>query len=144
MSDNGLGWLGIRAIIDMDRVRSLLNNAGVRIIVPIYPQPAAAGIWEAAAANEINGHMTNVTWTLVNNEENIANGLTRPSINESPLLSRLSQRNQYLNGGLYLNGGFQTQREDAVYVRSLPGFPSLSQRAVFELTQPVVGGQASS
>ena len=103
--------------------------------MPIYPQPVATGIWEAAAANEINGHMTNVTWTLVNNEENIADGLTRPSINDSPLLL---QRDQYLNGG------FQTQREDAIYVRSPPGFPSLPQRAVFELTQPVVGGQASS
>ena len=39
MSNNGLGWLGIREITDMGRIRTLLERAGVNFVMPIYPQP---------------------------------------------------------------------------------------------------------
>jgi hypothetical protein len=109
MSNNGLGWLGIREITDKSRIRSLLNEAGVNIVVPIYPQPAT-DIWIAAAANEINGHManpsiTNYTTTYIGNEGNVADCLTRPTIDESTVLAQRVQ---------YLDGGSQHQREGTI------------------------------
>ena len=133
MSNNGLGWLGIREITHKSRIRSLLNEVGVNIVVPIYPQPAT-DIWIAAAANEINGHManpsiTNYTTTYIGNEGNVADRLSRSTINEPPVLA---QRVNVLNGGLL------THREDAIYAQSPPGFPPLPERAVFVMTRPIV------
>ena len=80
MSNNGLGWLGIRAIADMDRIRSLLNNAGAGIITPIYPQPS----------------LSDHAFTYIVNEGNIADNLTRGNIGESPVST---QRDHAFDGG---------------------------------------------
>ena len=81
MSNNGLGWLGIRAITDANRIRSLLNRAGVNIITPIYQQPS----------------LSNYTFTYVGNEGNIADYFTRRNIGESFVST---QRGHFSDGGL--------------------------------------------
>jgi hypothetical protein len=125
MSNNGLGWLGIRAITDMNRIRTLLSQAGVNIIAPIYPQPNI-DTWSVV---ETQPPITNYTIAHVGDEGNIADSPTRPNIAESPLSSQRAQ---------YLDGVFRTARESAIYVRSPSGFPPLPERAALEMAQPVV------
>ena len=65
----------------MNRIRSLLNRAGVNIITPIYQQPS----------------LSNYTFTYVGNEGNIADNLTRQNIDESPVST---QRGHFLTAVL--------------------------------------------